>query len=164
MIAISWMFGIALGTPGAFGVGSTYVRSQLGYCVSIVLSPLGSGLMTFQSYGANTLIGIIYIFLLYKLMTSGRVMPGTVMTIRRQNILKRRIAIARLLILSFVWRCVCDLPMVVALSGFPSDYVKQPLLHLWLRFCIFMQYAVNPVRMCVYVCLKCTVLTLDRRE
>ena len=57
----------------------------------------------------------------------------------------RRMVLAFMLVASFVWNCVCNMPFLVITMGLAYLYKEHPSLSLWVRLLRSVQVAMSPV-------------------
>ena len=57
----------------------------------------------------------------------------------------RRMVLAFMLVASFVWNCICNMPFLVITMGLAYLYKEHPSLSLWVRLLRSVQVAMSPV-------------------
>ncbi|GAV08348.1 hypothetical protein RvY_18058 [Ramazzottius varieornatus] len=58
---------------------------------------------------------------------------------------RRRLQVAKMLLLSFIWGTLCKLPYFVTKSVAPMLFALMPLLPSWFKIIIIAEYTFNPV-------------------
>ena len=161
MMIISWAIAIGGNIPAVADTTiMSHKRGKLGQCFTNIssnttsTSTAGGWIFASQTFLPYGLIGAMYLAVLFRIMTAVRkdgqvqlrMEPNILGSRRQRRILAKRIALARVLVASFLWCCFCNMPTTLAVIAFPQPYANSTVASLWLRFCAILQFAVNPVR------------------
>ncbi|OQV11476.1 hypothetical protein BV898_14205 [Hypsibius exemplaris] len=150
-----WTFGAVTTLPFCFGMGAQFLVSDFGQCRGLVTSSLGVALLSLNTYLPYGIVAIAIVPVLSKLFAlqlakwRSRMIarPEAIFgeTSQQRALLRRRLTVARMLLLSFLFCLACNLPLSIASSFFTEAYGRIPLLSLWLRVFLVFQYAATPV-------------------
>ena len=156
---LPWLIGIGITVPLYLGVGADFSwNAQTGLCYSRVNGNFAIYVTSWYSiglYGPMALIGTLYLALFVHLLVKRRSIsmaesPAAATGNRVANLStgRRHVQIAKMLMISFVWFCVCFIPSPIMTGNFPWVYVKYPMLQLWMTKTLSIcGYAASPVRM-----------------
>ncbi|XP_055341323.1 rhodopsin-like [Paramacrobiotus metropolitanus] len=151
MIVGSWIIGALCNIPPLFGYGLRFVASHLGTCEIIRFPGMVFSLIAAMgAYIPITLLGIMHITIYMRirfrwLCDAGNHSAAGCDSVVWKKRLRRRIMIARMLFASFIWYCLCFLPVPVLLAVRPDMYFGNDLVLLWSRFLLLCGYAANPL-------------------
>ncbi|OQV13809.1 hypothetical protein BV898_12028 [Hypsibius exemplaris] len=149
-IILPWVIGLSDTLPIFLGIGGRLVFLLPYGCD---FTPLGGTTMeyttawvTIGAYIPITVMGVTYITLFVRL-AAGRCNGRVAVTECQVSMAKRarKIAIARILLSSFVWYCLCFLPDVVINTGLPYLYERSLMMHLWLVSILHIGFAGSTV-------------------
>ncbi|OWA52611.1 hypothetical protein BV898_17059 [Hypsibius exemplaris] len=150
MIVLSWLISVASYLPNCFGVGGQFYATEQGQCTVQIFNKFGSFLVAVAVYVPYGIVGIITVFLFLFMYVRGfggyrgrgaPWRPGS-----QQDVLyRRRLTVTNMLLMSFLFDVMCAVPLPIFLASFPSVYAGNPLLRLWLRSCLALQYPITPV-------------------
>ena len=155
MVIIPWLIGIGNSFPLLFGYALTFIKFPNGSC-EIAMKDDIFGAVIWAGIGAYTpltLIGVIYIVLFVRLA----VCRGTVVekadnkdisgkSDRLKKRRERKLVLAKILMTSYFWHCVCFIPAPVVFTLFPELVAKFAMLPNWLIGTLIpCGYAASPV-------------------
>ena len=163
LILLSWIVACFVVTPIAFGFGGRYHPTSTGMCVNLTFTLAGSWLRLMVSVIPSVTVG--FIAMLVILFPVGVTMinlarqkefpkgedfraveqRATPAFQRNNNTQRHRLAAAKIMLLSFVFCCSCNVPLMVIPPSFPGLAVTMPTLGIWLRIPSSLQFALNPV-------------------
>ena len=152
-IIVSWLLGFGLTSLFYFHIGGKFTLGVTGGCEPFVTNPDVFMIITsFNSYLPISILGVLYFFIFIQMTLKGHVSkwqsvydgePQTLAVKQRQE---RRVVIARMLFVSFLWYFVCLLPIPMVLDIHPDLYRKNLHVALWLHFLSLLGHAANPVK------------------
>ncbi|OQV12704.1 hypothetical protein BV898_13025 [Hypsibius exemplaris] len=117
----------------------------LGYCASLAEGIFGLFLTSMRFYVPYAITGGAAVLLLWQTRRGRpRAMNQTEDDRRRQQVVLRRIRMARMMLLIFLWAGLCNIPGNVTAVGFPRLFSQNPVSALWMRTCLVCQYAFTP--------------------
>ena len=166
-ILLPWLIGFAISIPTYFGVGAELIwNPKNGVCFTKKKSEVYvTAWFAVGVYCPMALMGVTYSALFLRLITKRRavkvqsranVSPASLRvgasvsarpTVRCRNAERRRhVQIAKMLMMSFVWYCLCFIPSPVVTTNFTDLYMRDAILQLWLgRTLSLFGYAASPV-------------------
>ena len=162
-MVLPWVIGFSTTLPIYLGVGADFTwNPRNGVCFA--KASKGAYMTAWLALGIYlpmALIGVTYIALFLRLLMKrymvsargGVIYPALLMMPvnghrNRVNaaVRRRHIRIAKMLMMAFVWYCLCFLPGPVITINFPALYVRDEILQLWLgRTFSLCGYAASPV-------------------
>jgi hypothetical protein len=157
MIVLPWLIGVGNTVPLYFGIGMNFSMVRpYGYCDARVIEVVyGTIWVTIGAYIPMVLMGVVYLTLFIRLAIrrykmqgqiehlSGRKKPKSRLKSTKNE---RQISMATMLVVSYLWFCLCFLPGPVLATSFHLIYVQDFMLALWTtRTIIICGYAVSPV-------------------
>ncbi|OQV22586.1 hypothetical protein BV898_03411 [Hypsibius exemplaris] len=150
MVLFAWIPSLLAQIPLSFGVGGTLKLQELGQCAAIPKGQLGSFLQTALGTGVPlslTGLGCVLIVIKVILMCRSRghmIGPKNGPECKQARRMLRHIKMAKLLLVTFLWTALCNLPWAVVSSNYPSANSENPVSVLWLRTCFVIQYGLTP--------------------
>ncbi|OQV25379.1 hypothetical protein BV898_01057 [Hypsibius exemplaris] len=157
MIIFPWIVGLGSTLWVHFGtVGVDLIQLPLpyGYCASRVTKGVnGTILVAIGAYGPLLFMGLIYSNLCYRLMVTRsqgthRSSVGPIIHNKESSRLvgarARQKALAKMLIVSFLWYCVFFLPGPLVVTTFPALTKRFVICYPWLRTMNLFGYAASP--------------------
>ncbi|GAV01993.1 hypothetical protein RvY_12614-2 [Ramazzottius varieornatus] len=168
-VLTSWVVCITLNLPMEFngGVGHYGVNPVYGGCITEVVRPELFDYKTLHSYLAIyfplAMTGLLYgCVLLKQLSKCKRITPASQMTTREAGIIKRKLRIFWMLLVSYVLYAFCFLTYPVLTRALPDTVSKYPMLPLWILLIVVCGYFVHPVRVLQSLdsSLRCCCTTL----
>ena len=63
----------------------------------------------------------------------------------RYELYRRKLQVAEMLLISFIWGTLCKMPFFVTRAVNKKLFVAIPLLNGWFKVIVIAEYAVNPV-------------------
>ncbi|OQV12417.1 hypothetical protein BV898_13293 [Hypsibius exemplaris] len=140
MIIIPWLIGISDSLPVYFGIGGQTIIGPAGCAFETDVDGFyGTLWFVIGAYIPIGLMGIIYTILFVRIGTANRNRPNLAVPFepngqnaRLSTTQKRQISIAKMLIGSFAWYCICFLPGPIIVSLFPGVYAVDQMLRLWI--------------------------------
>ena len=155
MIAGSWVICLSTVFPIALGVeGSKMLSAPLGQCTvkapSGIFGKFSTPLVAYIPY-AITGVGAVLILCKTVALLRDRRRIFQISGLdagRRDGVLKRRLNLARMLLLNFLWAAVCSAPAYVIVVNFPHLFATSPVSALWVWTCAVCQYCFTPVWKC----------------
>ncbi|OWA53941.1 hypothetical protein BV898_18365 [Hypsibius exemplaris] len=151
VILTSWAISVGLMMPFTTGAGGQGITlSELGLCFIKPSGRLGVFLSTNMGYVPYALSGAGSLLILWKCFGFGRLrstavvaqegeLPGT-----RRRITQRRLNMAKMLLIIFLWSGICSIPSWLITTVFPWLYASNPVSVMWIRTCAVCQYAFTP--------------------
>ncbi|OWA52607.1 hypothetical protein BV898_17055 [Hypsibius exemplaris] len=154
MIIICWAISAACLIPYLFEAGGKFGPTDQGQCVVQMLSKLGSiptVIAIYLPYGIVGLIAVaVFAFLTVRTVRGGRVdgplRPGSPQSVSY----RRRLAVTKMLLISFLFDMTCSVTQPMVQAAFPAFYAASPLLRLWLRLWLAVQFPATPVILLAY--------------
>ena len=150
MMAGYWIICLAFVVPAAFGVDGAKIQANpLGLCVMVPKGLYGKCFSAILLYIPYLITGVGVVLIVVKsvsLVRERRRVFQQAENNRRSRAIDRRLNLARMLLLTFLWTTVCMVPGVVIVYGMPNLYVTHPLISLWIRTITVCQYGFTPVR------------------
>ncbi|OQV14508.1 hypothetical protein BV898_11348 [Hypsibius exemplaris] len=156
MILFCWVIGLSVQVPTAFGVTGSFAMSN-GHCHTKidVVSSYGVFALAVSTYVPYTIIGsscgiILLQTTFLKFYRKRKIQPRSVMGEERLpktvGIIpsERRMAVARMLIASFVWYFLWNSPAPILTSRWPKVMAIQSV-NWWMRVTLVVRMAFNPV-------------------
>ncbi|OWA52605.1 hypothetical protein BV898_17053 [Hypsibius exemplaris] len=159
MIIICWFISTACLIPYLFEVGGKFYSTAQGQCTIEISDKLG-GILTiiavYLPYGIVGLISVLVVSVMYVRALRGRSQDRTPLPGTRQAVIyRKRLIVTKMLLVSFLFDVMCTVPNPIILASFPTLYASSPLLRLWLRSCLALQFPVTPVR-AITICVDNT--------
>jgi 7 transmembrane receptor (rhodopsin family) len=147
ILALAWAFSLGAYLPVSFGVGGRFQLMSLGQCSYMpAAGDMGKFVLTITSYVPYTLVGLASILIFWKTRTMSQNRVGNdSATDGYRRVVLRRIRMAKVLLVSFLWSAICNLPGTVITMNFPILFVRDPVSILWTRTCVACQYSFSPV-------------------
>ncbi|OQV17397.1 hypothetical protein BV898_08501 [Hypsibius exemplaris] len=157
MIFVPWVLGLSLNLPLYFGIGGRFFLQTVPFetCTTdLVPSGYGNAWVALAIFLPIGLIGLIYVVLgmgwiARKFWRRNALVAPIAPASRRGNIAvnARRALLVRMLVVTYLWHCLCFLPPPILLSSFPWLVVRYPtLVVLWLlKTVLLCGYIVSPV-------------------
>lgn len=159
-VIITWVGGFIPAFLPHFGIGGHFVMAPAGACAYAAVGRAGHVVMAMGIYIPLVFIGFCYVALFSKITLT------KITKLRRDHVavsaavvfhiqaavevldrkMQRRVELAWTLFVSFLWYCLCYLPVPVMNSFFSHVYLSVPILFLWLRTVMMGGSALNPVR------------------
>ncbi|OQV12346.1 hypothetical protein BV898_13374 [Hypsibius exemplaris] len=140
MIFTPWLIGISNSIPIYFGHGVDISRTPSGTCNIRTNGDL-YGAVIWPAVGAYTpiaLMGIIYFALFLRLVLARCICikdhmhtAGSCECERMKRKRMRQVDLAKILVVSYVWHCMCFLPAPILLTLFPQLYAQFVMLPEW---------------------------------
>ncbi|OQV14497.1 hypothetical protein BV898_11339 [Hypsibius exemplaris] len=143
LVILSWLLsllGLFFIIPGTAG---QLTSNAMGLCVYIPAGSLGKA-VTFLQYAAYGITGVLAFAILWKTCQRRKMVGQTVINHQNRRITLRRLKMANLLLLTYLWSAVCTLPWVAIVYVGLQRFGGDPVLSLWQRTCLAAQYAVTP--------------------
>ncbi|OQV17404.1 hypothetical protein BV898_08507 [Hypsibius exemplaris] len=151
MVILPWLIGLGGNLPTFFGIGGNFIlrltpfeTCTLGINPSGTSAGYGVAWVTLGTFLPMALIGGIYIFL-----GGGWIVRHVLLNRKKNHVFPgqngqakptgtpnkaRQIALAKMLVGSYIWHCLCFLPPPILISSFPWLAMRHPLLvQLWLN-------------------------------
>ncbi|OWA52612.1 hypothetical protein BV898_17060 [Hypsibius exemplaris] len=156
MIVMCWLIAIACYMPYVLEVSGKFIVTKEGQCTVQVVGSVGVFLTFLAVYGPYGLVGLIiavvFLFMYLRVCCLSQRPSGIVnpQQARQDVIYRRRLSVTKMLFISFLFDVMCMMPQAIFLTSFPRIYMEGPLLRLWLRTCLALQYPVTPV--ILFVC------------
>lgn len=153
-IFIPWVVCVSINLPVYFNEGASFVWTpEQGMCWPKVTPNKHyiHVLLSVGTYFPVAFTGIAYVTLFIRLALRQHRMPPTnriapVLNDRRDGTRLRHVALAKMLLASFVWYCLCVFPSPILTSFFPQLLVRDAMLRLWLaKFLVVLAVAGSPV-------------------
>jgi hypothetical protein len=157
MVTFCWVFSIVTILPFCFDmVGLLTASAKIGQCVLLARGYLGNLILMFNSYMPYAVVGVASLTIFAKILRS-RILSQSrraavchlnnarLARLPEQQLLAKRLNVARVLLISFLFCVLCNLPIPITASFFGAVFNRSPLLNIWLRICLLSQYAFNPV-------------------
>ncbi|OQV17314.1 hypothetical protein BV898_08563 [Hypsibius exemplaris] len=153
MIIAPWVIGIGDTLPLYFGYGGILGEKPVfGYCAIKVAGRIyGRALwQTIGTYIPTVLMGIIYVTLFVRLAIDGHVCFRRKSDAEEKSMLERRlekrVTMAEMLVVAYVWYCLCFLPGPIILTAYPQLQRQYVMLAHWTSgFLTLCGYAASPV-------------------
>ncbi|OQV17402.1 hypothetical protein BV898_08505 [Hypsibius exemplaris] len=161
MILIPWIVGLGVTLPLYFGIGGRFIlrTSPFESCAFMSqTSGYGIGLAFLGAYLPIGLIGLIYAVLGVRWLVGSfskrfvavqvvaAVGPAAAPSQGNVAAKTRRVLLLRMLVVTYLWHCLCFLPPPILISSFPGLVVSHPkLVSLWLfKTMLLCGYVVSP--------------------
>ena len=149
MIASYWIISLAavLLFPLHVG-GSKLAFTPLGQCTLVLGPPLGVFGLVIITYYPFAMTGACVVVILWKSFMLMRERRRTVRQLeedRKYRAVLRRLTLAKMLLLIFLWTALCAAPGFIITSSFPRLFTANPVSVLWFRTCAVCQFAFTPV-------------------
>ncbi|OWA54326.1 hypothetical protein BV898_18734 [Hypsibius exemplaris] len=160
MVAFSWGMGIATVLPIALGFAGSFVMSGLGHCAMLpgARSLVSIIFLGVSAYGPYIIVGVVLVVILGHSMTFRTVKvtaPADKQEVAQSaptiQLRSRRFRVARMLLVSFVFCLVCNIPTYALLSLGARVLVRHPLIFVWMRLSLISQYAFSPI---IFLCFN----------
>ena len=170
MIVLTWLISATTLLPFFFGLPSVglFSATPLGQCGGAGMGPVGVSLLSANTYIPYAFVTFATVAVLGKLLIrrigGPRVIaPAMIAPIDKaseaprlgmpsqrerkqlQLIFQKRVNLAKMLLLSFLFCLACTLPLPIVSGFYPWAYGRYPLLSLWLRILMVAQSALTPV-------------------
>lgn len=150
MIVGAWVIGCLNNLAPCLGVGGLYELRPPWYSCGI--RPDGSQFFaTVQALGVYIpeagLVGLYAVIVLkLTLLRFGGNRVGIEMQRSDMERTRRRYAVAKVLLASSLWYCMCYFPnTIIASTSLVRLFIQNPVMQLWMRTVFLLGYAVNPV-------------------
>ncbi|GAV02273.1 hypothetical protein RvY_12863 [Ramazzottius varieornatus] len=146
---VVWLFGITLVAVITSGVGTSSREVQPGACVLFATSKIGTVMVMFVSTIPVCVCGLVIASLVIHLLVHRRAQscPLNVQVTKsaRQTVVHRRtLALAKVMIASFIWCLISTLPFYIGAYAFATFLAKSPRLSEALKIFATTEYSVNP--------------------
>ncbi|OQV16762.1 hypothetical protein BV898_09119 [Hypsibius exemplaris] len=156
MITLPWLMGIGITAPLLFGIGGLFVWApEAGICYPRSTGgPYGTVLVAVGAYTPLVLIGVCYMTLFVRIGVGRRsnmiglawTASGGVANVRTRKARRRQISMTNMLVVMFLWHCLCFLPSPILSTTFPQVFTGNFMLQLWVtKTLVICGYAVSPV-------------------
>ncbi|OWA53948.1 hypothetical protein BV898_18372 [Hypsibius exemplaris] len=151
IITCCWLISIGITLPftvSAGGLGT--VMSPLGQCQITAIGRLGTFLLAMVTYVPYAVSGAGSLLILWKCFGFSRLRARDVAPDRSGNPAaeyrrtRRRLNMAKMLVLTFLWSCICASPAYIITAMFASLYGTNPVSVMWGRTSTACQYAFTP--------------------
>ncbi|OWA52597.1 hypothetical protein BV898_17046 [Hypsibius exemplaris] len=151
MIAVCWSISGVCSIPFLFEVGGKFGSTEQGQCIVIqtkgILKSFLTPIAIYVPYGVVGGIAVLVFLVLYvrgfRSHRSGDGAPGD--STRKAVTFRRRLNVTKMLLISVVFDVLCTVTQPMVQAAFPVLYGNSPLLRLWLRWCLALQFPVTPV-------------------
>ncbi|OQV22756.1 hypothetical protein BV898_03193 [Hypsibius exemplaris] len=154
----TWLIGALSLIPFCTREVGYFTTSSQGQCGLLATTKLGTWLVSFNSYAPYVVVGTAVLSILSKMarrkVRSVGVEPvvtcekrsRTTDNARQQKLMYRRqINIAGMLLLCFIFNIATTLPMSLLNTFYYELYNRIPLLRLWMRIFVLIQYSFTPM-------------------
>ena len=167
LIASCWVVTLAIALPMGTGVTGSMVLVPMGNCLLRSKgereATIFASLVSYVPYGLNGMGSLAIIWKSHQLGRSRAV--GPLMAASRLTPVGRRVRMAQMVMLVWVWSAVCSGPGILIVSKFPRLFATNPVSVLWLRTLLTLQYGLVPVGEVIfgksrYGTLNCSILIL----
>ncbi|OWA53942.1 hypothetical protein BV898_18366 [Hypsibius exemplaris] len=153
----SWLTSLGIALPFTFSAGGQgTILSVLGLCNITATGPLGAFLSSMITYVSYAISGTGSLLILWKCFGFSRLRTRDVVPDRSGNAAakyrttQRRLNMAKMLLLTFLWNGICAFPAYVINRIFPYLYGTNPVSVMWVRTLTVCQYAFTPVSLHVH--------------
>jgi Serpentine type 7TM GPCR chemoreceptor Srv len=143
LIIMAWLIALVLKMLNFVGIGGSYVATNLGMCVYVGKGRPGHAILAMGGWVTYLLVGLIAAAILLHSMVN-TVKNRQLQTVQSPSV-KRRLSVAKMLFVSFLFSLICNLPVSILMSNGQFVTSISPLTALWLRFLFVGPLAVNPV-------------------
>ncbi|OWA53947.1 hypothetical protein BV898_18371 [Hypsibius exemplaris] len=156
IILCCWLICVVIALPFTLSAGGQgTVRSGLGMCNITPRGRFGDFLLSTHTYVPYAISGIGSLLILWKFFSVSRLRNGDVAPYRTGHVVarhrmrtQRRLNMAKIVLLNFLWSVVCAFPGYVINSAFAFLYYKDPVGVLWVRTSAACQYVFTP---CIFL-------------
>ena len=152
MLIGAWVGSSAIIFPTQiFDIGTTLHVSALQQCMWTIDGKLGIFLMSLVTFVPYSFVGaaaaIILAYSVWQWHRAGHNVrpPGGLLDVRRRQRQRRKIRVGKMLLMSFLWGSLCNLPPLLLATVRPGLLARLPMLELWLKVCYTLQFVINPV-------------------
>ncbi|GAU87546.1 hypothetical protein RvY_00376 [Ramazzottius varieornatus] len=145
MIAIAWaisIIDIGLHSSGKFG--GLLERSSNGLCSLRVTERRGGFLVFLTVVIPYALVGVASVPIFITAFIKIRAARMSPQPQRRGTVLKKRLVIAKAMLASLIWCCLCAVPYTAVWSVAPRLFVQYQGLTYWLKVGFVAEFAINP--------------------
>ncbi|OWA53955.1 hypothetical protein BV898_18379 [Hypsibius exemplaris] len=147
IIGFSWAICIGSALPVTLSMGGQSTSmSALGQCTVTLTGNLGAFLITSGAYFVSAVSGAGSLLILWKCL-GVRVRNAGVAPVggsQRKTTAQRRLSMAKMLLLTFIWTFLCAIPGYVIINSFPFLFRTNPVSTLWIRTSAACQFAFTP--------------------
>ncbi|GAU92343.1 hypothetical protein RvY_04436 [Ramazzottius varieornatus] len=147
LVALTWLLSLVMTTLVAFFGGATRTV-VFGQCEFNVKSRAGGviiALNTFVPWALIALASIAVIWRALQVYLARKVeATGNPRSNAQYNSYRRRLQVAKMLLLSFIWGTLCKMPFFVTGAVNKMLFITVPLLNSWFKVIVIAEYAVNP--------------------
>ncbi|OQV15811.1 hypothetical protein BV898_10063 [Hypsibius exemplaris] len=150
MVAFGWLLCAAAILPLSFGLGGSMPLLRTGQCGFLPVGKWGMLVTSITAYIPYGIIAGTSLTIWMKIITVQRArnqvqaVDGS-HAIKPMGISRRRLVVARMLLMTTVWSALCNIPWGVIQFSFPGLYVTDPISVLWLRTVQVLQFGAFPV-------------------
>lgn len=128
---VVWLFGITLVAVITSGVGTSFQEVQPGACVLFATSKFGTVMVMFVSTIPICVCGLIIASLVIHLLVHRREQSRSLnvqatKSTRRTVVHRRTLALAKVMIASFIWCLISTLPFYIGAYAFATFLAKSP--------------------------------------
>ncbi|OWA52610.1 hypothetical protein BV898_17058 [Hypsibius exemplaris] len=151
---VAMIFPFAYKTWSTRKVGGKFYATEKGQCTIQIFGKLG-GILTvvaiYVAYGIVGVIAVVVFLVMYVRSFRGHHGDSVQRPGPRQVIVhQRRRIVTKMLLISFLFDVMCmyvmcTIPQPMILASLPAIYADNPLLRLWLRSCLVLQFPTTPV-------------------
>ncbi|OQV12516.1 hypothetical protein BV898_13242 [Hypsibius exemplaris] len=147
MVALGWAVCTAAILPLAFGQAGSMPILAMGQCGFLPIGKSGALVTAVVSYIPYGIIASASLAIWFRILqlqrANNRIRTGDAM--KRTVISRRRLVVARMLLMTTVWSAICNIPWGVIQFNFPYLYGTEPVSTLWLRTVQAIQYGFSPL-------------------
>ncbi|OQV13699.1 hypothetical protein BV898_12093 [Hypsibius exemplaris] len=152
VLCCNWFISVATMIPYTFTIGGQgIISAPLGNCFLMMTGRLGPFLTAMMAYVPYTLTGIGSLLILWKCFGYRVLDTATVSSAdgdssvgANHRLAQRRLNMAKMLLFTFLWTCVCTLPTYVVNTQFPWLYGANPVSVMWIRPAMTCQFTFTP--------------------
>ncbi|OQV25473.1 hypothetical protein BV898_00414 [Hypsibius exemplaris] len=157
MIGLCWAIAFGTVLPMCFGRLGRFYASPWGQCTLQTTSTAGTWIMSVNTYVPYVSVSIAVTAVVGQILvrrftqryhTAVDPMPAPrILRQKHQQRVhnKRQLRVAGMLLLSFLFTVLCNLPLPVMVGQYYKVYMGNPLFRLWLRVGFLLQYLGTPL-------------------
>jgi hypothetical protein len=142
LMTFAWIVSSVAVLPMSFGIGGSMNLLPLGECAHQPYGFLGRCLTGLVVLAPFSVAGGGSALILWKSYKISRNRVAAISSDGNRRVVLRRL---RMMLFTFLWTVICNVPSGVLILNLPSLFVRVPTTVLWLRTCSSTQYGFTPV-------------------